>query len=238
MARQNIIHPGFPRIGAIERFRRNSVIALREGDAALTDAIRKIPQYRQEESGKSALRVRVPHEDRDKPFIMAGNKKVPIVLNTYIDKNAWKAGSKHISDKLEKEMRNFMFAAMSRARNAARGTIHTMPRAFKSQMKPRKAAAGDLYEKIAESLDFEETETKDKGSVGRNQFISFIGASRADGTTGTLYEMGVRGRRMSASDKSLIELTEAGFPSFEPKNIKIQAYYAAIRRNPAKRFGG
>jgi hypothetical protein len=229
MARQKIIHPGFPRIGAIEVFRQNSAKEVEKGDAALKDAIQKMPQYRQTKtSGKSALRARVPHEDRDNPLI----------LNTLIDKNAWKAGSEHIKNELEKKMREFMWAAMDQARDTSRLQVKNMPRAFKSRKKPTIPAAGDLYDVIAGSLDYEEVAAAGTGSVGKNQFISFIGASRENGQYGTLHKTGVRGSRMSASiNQSLIELTEEGFDAF-PMNLKIQAYFSAIRRNPAKRLRG
>jgi hypothetical protein len=230
MTRKELMHPGFPRIGAIEVFRKNSALQMKFGEAALNEAIQKMPQYRQiKTSGKSALRGRTPHEDRDSPFI----------LNTLIDKNAWRAGVEHIEAELEKEMKGFMIVAMTKAREHSRIKVHEMTRAFKSKKRPSMAATGDLYDVIADSLDFEEVAAAAAGSVGRNQFISFIGASREDGRTGTLYETGVRGSRMfrGGADPSLIELTEDGFPAF-PMNLKIQAYYAAIRRNPAKRFGG
>ena len=134
-----------------------------------------------------------------------------------------------------------MRQSMLEARDKSRRKIDSMTRAFKSKMKPSTPTVGDIYDVIADSLDFEETHPKDD-SVGRNQFISFLGASREEGAGSrfsfgnTLLNTGVKGSRMNANDRSLIELTEEGWPGFTLN--KIGAYFMGIQRNPAKRLRG
>lgn len=230
-------HPGFPAIGAIEVFRQNAALEIAEGEAALRSAIQKMPQYRAQKinhSGRDSLKMRKSqaHPELQPPE----NRDSMVHFNTYINKSEWKAGSEHIKNEIEEKMREFMWAAMEQARDTSRSHVKTMQRAFKSKWEPSEPAEGDLYHTIGDSLDFEETHPLDS-TVGKNQFISFIGASRdKEGNLG-YPSMGVKGDRQEAGDRSLIELTEAGRGSFNLK-IKQHIYLYNIRRNPAKRFRG
>jgi len=193
-----------------------------------------MPQYRAKEikhSGRASLKMR---KKQAHPELQPPENRDSIThFNAYINKSEWKAGSEHIKNEIEEKMKDFMWDAMLRARDTTRSEVKGMQRAFKSSMSSE-PAAGDLYHKIGDSLGFEETHPNNS-SVGRNQFISFIGASEQDGKLEG--SMGVMGRRQEAGDKSLIELTEAGKEDFKLK-IKPQVYLYKIYRNPAARFKG
>jgi hypothetical protein len=236
MAVYTVTHPGFPAIGAIEKFRLNAEKEIDKGDAALSAAIQKMPQYRAKEikhSGRASLKMR---KKQAHPELISPEKRDSIAhFNTYINKSEWKAGSEHIKNEIEKKMREFMLAAMTQARDTTRSEVKGMQRAFKSSHKSSESAGGDLYHTIGDSLEFEETHPKDS-TVGRNQFISFIGASSDGGKLG-FPSMGVMGSRQGAGEKSLIELTEVGKGPFN-LDIKQHIYLYNIRRNPAKRMKG
>jgi len=221
-----VMHPGFPNIGAIKLFRRNAKTELDKGNAELDKAIKKIKEFPDVpivHNDRTALKIRKPQP-----------KDTPILFNAYFDKTAYKSMINKINEVIKEKMRQFMSEALDEARIKTAQTVETMDRAFKSSMRSGVPAAGDLYEKIADSLDFEETLPSSAGYFN-NQFAGFIAGSREDGTFFSDLT-GVRGSRMGAEDKNLIELTEDGYDGFPI--TKIGAYFAGIRRNPAKRMLG
>ncbi|MAR83315.1 MAG: hypothetical protein CMF55_00770 [Legionellales bacterium] len=229
---KGIYHPGFPRIGAIEIFRKNVVKQLDKGEQELKKSVESMTQYeggKISHTGKNALRMRKKQDS-------------PLHLNAYFDRLAYEAGNKHIADQIKEKMRHFMSDVMKQAKEKSNLKISDLSRAFKSRdnketgyiAKESTAVVWDLYDTIAESLDFEETWPS---RAGDNQFASYVAGSSEDGTSGgELTTGGVRGSRMNSSGPSLVELTEEGWGSFDI--TAPYAYFGRIRKDPAKRLRG
>jgi hypothetical protein len=215
---KEILHPGFPRIGAIDIFRQNTIEQLQEGTVRLKEEIRNI-----------RTRDEITHKDRG-GFKIRKQSDSPVQFHTYFDKNEYSSKINEINEMVKAKALEMMIDAMEEAKWETAREINDMPRAFKSNMRPNTAAAGDLYDTIGNSLDYDEKINQD------NQFASFTAGSREDGEGGWGKLTGVRGSRMNASNANLVELTEEGTDGFGI--YKIGAYFAGIRENPAKRMKG
>jgi hypothetical protein len=182
---------------------------------------------------RTALRLRKPQHGDASEATSGGS---PIEFRAYFDTTTYKTMIDQINEEIKEKMREFMDRALEQARDTTAADLKTTDRAFKSAMKPHKKAAGDLYETIANSLDYEETLPSSAGYFN-NQFAGFLAGSRADGTFASELT-GVMGSRMGPEDRNLIELTEDGWAEYDINKEKIGAYYAGIKRNPAKRMRG
>lgn len=160
-------HPGFPRIGAVETFRRNAAKEIDDLENEVRTEIENIEAYEQttiSHTGRNALNVR--------------KLQSPLQFNAYFDKSAFKGMTNHINQ----QVRDIMYEAMTEAIETALDTtmkeVSDMPRAFKSNIDPSDEASGDLYERVAKGLYYTH-----KLSQG-NQFASFKAYGVAEGSRG------------------------------------------------------
>ncbi len=196
------LHPGFPRIGAIQKFRDNVKKELDKLD--VDDKIRNMPAF---EAGK------VKHSGRN-ALKMAKNENAFMTHKAYFDKSAFRSLHDHINKEIVDIMRTGMFDAMEMAVQDTSREIMNQRRNFKSKIKPRTKASGDIYERIAESLNYEA-----KTEQG-NQFASF--------TLGSEGEFGLDGV-MGSRGVNLIKITEDGTSPFFAHLV------SSVFDNPAKR---
>jgi hypothetical protein len=232
MARNLALHPGFPAIGAIDIFRAN---VQRE----LNDAQRYFERELQAMSNENRYGLfgsepgKVPRNQTN-AFRIRQSDKDTLQFQAFFDK----AGYRQINENINREVmeigKQTLDYALAEAKELSQRDVKNMRRNFKSHLHPNKAADGDLYDTIAESLDYEETWGSSYGTQGR--FTSYIAGSRENMYMGELDTGGVMGSRMRSGDASLVELTEEGTGPYEIS--KIGAYYKNIRENPAMRLRG
>jgi len=189
-------HPGFPRIGAVETFRRNAAKEIDDLENEVRTEIENIEAYEQttiSHTGRNALNVR--------------KSQSPLQFNAYFDKSAYKGMNDHINQEVRALMQEAMTDAIEVALHHTTDEISDMPRAFKSNIDPSGEASGDLYERVAHGLYYNQ-----KLSQG-NQFASFEAYGVAEGSRGA----------------DLIAITEQGTGPFEAFLV------SSVLRNPAKR---
>jgi hypothetical protein len=205
------LHPGFPAIGAIEKFRKNTAKALAQREGEFKQEVERIPpkQYHVAHTGRNALKMRKQHDS-------------PLSLNAYFDKSAYKSVIDDIRDEVETIGEDLMEEALFDAMSDTARQIRAMTN-FKSKVNPTKAASSDMYEVIGESLNFSKTKFS-----SNNQFVSYEAGSFDIGDNSP--QEGVRGSRMD-SDTTLITITEEGTSPFEAHLVKN------VFRFPAKRHG-
>ncbi len=201
MGRQ-FLHPGFPRIGAIQKFRDNVKKELDKID--VDDKIRSMSAF---DSGQ------ITHSGRN-ALKMAKNENAFLTHKAYFDRSAFRSLHDHINKEIVDIMRTGMFDAMEMAVQDTSQQIMSQRRNFKSSVRPRTRATGDIYETIAESLNYEA-----KLEQG-NQFASF--------TLGSEGEFGLDGV-MGSRGVNLIKITENGTSPFFAHLV------SSVFENPAKR---
>tara|TARA_R100001082_G_C4366166_1_gene162056 strand:- start:9441 stop:10139 length:699 start_codon:yes stop_codon:yes gene_type:complete len=231
MARNLALHPGFPEIGAIDIFRANV-------QSQLNDAQRYFERELQAMSNENKYGLFGAGDfprNQQNAFRVRQSDKDTLQFQAFFDK----AGYRQINENINREVmeigKRTLDYALEEARDETQRDVKNMRRNFKSRLHPNKEADGDLYETIADSLDYEETWGEKYGSSA-GRFVSYIAGSRENMYMGELDTGGVKGRRMRSGDESLVELTESGTGPFEIS--KIGAYYRRIRENPAARMRG
>ena len=160
-------HPGFPRIGAVETFRRNAAKEIDDLENEVRTEIENIEAYEQttiSHTGRNALNVR--------------KSQAPLKFNAYFDKSAYKGMNDHINQEVRALMQEAMTDAIEGALDNTKNQISDMPRAFKSNINPSGKASGDLYDRVAEGFYYTQ-----KLSQG-NQFASFEAYGEAEGSRG------------------------------------------------------
>lgn len=203
---ETFLHPGFPKIGAIEKFRNNVQKRLDEARAEFISESKKIDtgEYPLTHSKQNAIRIKKKQD-------------TTLGMQAYFDKSAVKSASKDITNEVIELGKRIMDDQLS---FATFDTIQSVGRRnFKSKISPSKSASGDMYEVIADSLRFESRTEQD------NQFASYVAGS-FDGHE--RLPTGVKGSRMH-DDISLIEITEQGTSPFFAHLVK------SVFANPAKR---
>ena len=176
-------------------FRQNVAKNIKEIDKDVQEDIRQFTPYDEghvTHSGRNAIKMRkVPDS--------------PLIFNAYFDKSSFKSGMSHINEQMQGIMLDGMRDAIELASQQTSQDINKKGRSFKSKIKPKTKASGDLYETIGDSLTYEES--KNQG----NQFASFKAGSRNQ-ITGDL--SGVDGSRTRPGDPNLIQITEEGTSPF------------------------
>ena len=203
---ETFLHPGFPKIGAIEKFRNNVQKRLDEARAEFISESKRIDtgEYPLTHSKQNAIRMKKQQD-------------TTLGMQAYFDKSAVKSASKDITNEIIELGKRIMDDQLSFATFDTKQSVGR--RNFKSKIKPSKSASGDMYEVIADSLTFEE-----KTEQG-NQFASYVAGS-FDGHE--RLPTGVKGSRMHDTI-SLIEITEEGTSPFFAHLVK------SVFANPAKR---
>lgn len=206
MGRQEFLHPGFPKIGAIEKFRRNVERKVEEGSAEFVSEANKIDtgKYPLKHNDKTAIRMRKQQDG-------------PLQMRAFFDKTTIRSAIGDINDELVEIGTRMITDSLAEAVTNTRHEITY--RNFKSKIKPKTKASGDMYEVISDSLRFRKT------NRDGNQFASFVAGS-FDGSEVT--PTGVRGSRMDFGI-NLIDITEEGTSPFFAHLTK------SVFRNPAKR---
>jgi len=231
MARNLALHPGFPTIGAIDIFRAN---VQRELDDAQRHFDRELQAMSNENRyGLFGSEPGVPRNQQN-AFRIRKSDKDTLQFQAYFDKAGYRQINEDINRRVMEIGKETLEYSLEEAKERTQRNVSDMRRNFKSHLHPNKAADGDLYETIAESLDYEETWGSSYGTQGR--FTSYIVGSRENMYMGELDTGGVMGSRMRSGDRSLVELTEEGTGPYEI--TKIGAYYKNIRENPAMRLRG
>jgi len=204
-------HPGFPAIGAIEKFRQNTASALEQREHEFKQDIERMraKEHRPTHSGRDALKMRKKHDS-------------PLVMNAYFDKRAYKSLAEDVTNEVERIGEDLMEEALFDGMADTARELRAMTN-FKSKIKPNQPATGDMYEKIGDSLRFTKTRFTDA-----NQFVSYEAGSFDVGDSRP--EEGVRGSRM-ASDVTLITITEEGTSPFAAHLVN------SVFNFPAKRHG-
>lgn len=204
------LHPGFPAIGAIEKFRENTAKALGKREAEFKRELDKFPPktYHVAHTGKNALRMRKEHDS-------------PLGMNAYFDKSVYKSFMEDIKDEIaeigEHLMEEALFDGMADTARQLRAMTN-----FKSKINPTKPASDDMYEVIGESLNFSKTRFS-----SANQFLSYEAGSFDIGESSP--QEGVKGSRMEDYDETLITITEEGTSPFDAHLVKN------VFKFPAKR---
>lgn len=164
---QTFQHPGFPRIGAVELFRKNAAQEVDDLENEVKTDIENLEPYRQKtisHTGRNALSVR--------------KAQGPLQFNAYFDKASYKSMSEHISQQIVAIMQEAMTEAIETSLDTTKEQVSDMERAFKSNINPSGVASGDLYDTVAEGLYYSQ-----KLSQG-NQFASFEAYGVAEGSRG------------------------------------------------------
>jgi hypothetical protein len=204
------LHPGFPAIGAIEKFRENTAKALGKREAEFKRELDKFPPktYHVAHTEKNALRMRKEHDS-------------PLGMNAYFDKSVYKSLMEDIKDEIaeigEHLMEEALFDGMADTARQLRAMTN-----FKSKINPTKPASDDMYEVIGESLNFSKTRFS-----SANQFLSYEAGSFDIGESSP--QEGVKGSRMEDYDETLITITEEGTSPFDAHLVKN------VFKFPAKR---
>ena len=209
MVRQEFLHPGFPVIGAIEKFRKSTEYALAEARGEFAAEVNRIEgkSYPIAHTGRTAIKMRKKQDS-------------PLGMQMYFDKSAVTSAMSDIAEEIRRAGRDAMDNALEEATYKTIRTIKQR-RAFKSRKDPSGSAPGDLYDTIADSLDARQTWPTFRG--GDNQFMSYVAGSFDidDGDIAT----GVTGSR----GVNLIEITETGTSPFAAELVQN------VFRHPAKR---
>jgi len=205
-------HPGFPAIGAIEKFRQNTASALEQREHEFKQDIERMraKEHRPTHTGRDALKMRKKHDS-------------PLVMNAYFDKSAYKSLAEDVAAEVESIGKHLMEEALFDGMADTARELRAMTN-FKSKIKPTKSASGDMYETIGDSLRFTKTRLTDV-----NQFVSFEAGSFDVGDSKP--EEGVKGDRMAGYDTTLITITEEGTSPFAAHLVKN------VFNFPAKRHG-
>jgi len=207
-------HPGFPAIGAIEKFRMNTDRAFASKEAEFKKEAEQIRVNNKptpiQHNGRTAMKRRKQDES-------------PLQMNAYFDKSVYKSLLQDIKEEVEQLgedlIEEALFESLSKTSREIRGMTN-----FKSKISPTKPASGDLYETIGESLNFTKTHFS-----STNQFVSYEAGSFDEGENSP--QEGVRGSRMDNTGETLITLTEEGTSPFEAHLV------SNVFKFPAKRHG-
>ena len=167
MARYGLVkvpytHPGFPETGSLETFKKNVKTSLDEGQQEMDKLAQKIrvkngPKGEQLRKRQNAARFNKKQNDS------------PMKFDFFFDHAAYEIIQKQIREQIKEGMKGFIDSATQQATKDTKTQLKNMPRKFKGKLSPTKKAEGDFYDKIADSLDYEE-----RGGGGQpNQFVSF-----------------------------------------------------------------
>tara|TARA_R110002096_G_scaffold12490_2_gene44939 strand:+ start:866 stop:1531 length:666 start_codon:yes stop_codon:yes gene_type:complete len=189
-------HPGFPKIDAVGKFRQNAVKELSQQQHTLNKFVDEMKRY----IGKPNI------QSPKNSLIVKQNTNSPIKFEAYLDKSGYKKLFHNINREIAARMTEAMHDALELAANETQTEIMTMTRAFKGKYKSSSSAAGDMYDKIGESLWYGLKATK-----GANQFTSFYAGSYGEGQGFTGEPKGVIGSRGA----NLTELTAEGTDGFK-----------------------
>ena len=125
MPLKEILHPGFPRIGAIEIFRQNTAEKMQEGTVRLREEIRKIQVGVYSEGKHNQKQAQIIHKDRG-GFKMRKQSDSPVQLHTYFDKNEYSSKINEINDKVKAKALEVMRDAMDEAKWETATDINNM----------------------------------------------------------------------------------------------------------------
>jgi hypothetical protein len=184
--------PGMPDIGAVSKFRAN---AKQELDNSQGEFNRKVSSIeimggKVARTSKNAIRAS-KMKDGDTGF------------TAYFDKSEVKSITENIQNSIMGFSDGIMRESLLKAKTATANKVRNMGREFKSAYRPTTAAAGDVYHKIADSLDARPQE-------GRGfRFLSIPAGSFDDKDTNV--PTGVKGSRGA----NLAEMTENGTSPFK-----------------------
>lgn len=168
-------HPGMPEIGAVALFRTNMnreiyQANIRMSDKVTNEAMRKSPHLQQYGSvnanaRRSAIGVNTIKATK--------NNKSPVEFRAHFNQKEFVNKVESISHAFNDLASDEIVVAMERARDETQEEIRNTQRAFKGNYKTSQSDKDDIYNALADSLNFkvlDQDETK-------NQFISAIGGS-------------------------------------------------------------
>ena len=196
------IHPGMPDIGAVEAFRNNVQRNLKVGEGKLKNEIEDVVLEKQPNS--------VQHNNRTS--LKSSSTTGALEMKAYFDTSAFKSQLDEVGMEIKKLGIRHLKRQTQSALQETQREVFNMRRAFKGNYYSTARVRGDVYDKVAQSLDFrikEQNETK-------NQFIQAVGGSydtRNVGHTAT----GVIGSRGA----NLAMLTEQGSSPFIQQEMPL-----------------
>ena len=185
-------YPGMPEIGATEKFRSNAEKEMKKADSNLKGHVKGM-----ELGYNTALPVKQTQKNR---ISATKQSKGMLRVDAYFDSGGFKDLNETISHRVRDWGNQFIQEAMSNARDSTREEVRTMHRQFKGSYFPSLSNSNDVYNKVADSLDFvvmTQDETK-------NQFTSVAAGSFDVDDKGE--PTGVRGSRGG----NLAVMTERG----------------------------
>lgn len=224
------VHPGLPRIDVVQKLRTSVQREMQKVDKSAF-AVYDVADYQTKHGPRTFVGVGANEGDGFMGFA------------AYFDKAAYRQLvddiGRQMYDKGDKELREILVRGTEMAKNE----IRSRRRAFKSKQKPSEPADGDIYDSLADSLDFTQIEEANRKRGRYQRYVA--GSYDIRGVGGAVVpEGGFRGQpsanqptgffgsRMadSPSDKSLTEIYRRG----QRRTKKITTRLSA----PAKRLKG
>ncbi len=157
-------HPGMPEIGAIQKFRANAEVTLKDANQDLTT---NVEQYN---FGYGAA---LPVAKTGKNRIASKKRQGMMSMEAYFDSSGFTDQVDNVASMVRDWGNNYLQDAIQKARDKTATEVRSMQRQFKGSYYQTQKAEGDIYHTIADSLDFNVSDQ----SKTKNQFISVVGGS-------------------------------------------------------------
>ena len=199
-------HPGLPRIDVVQKLRTSVDTHVKRIDEG------KFKTY-------DSFVYTLNHNRQNLISRDTGGEGGLLGFAAYFDKGSFALAAEDIKKQMYSKADKELKKAIIAGRNQARNEIKNRQRKFKSKLKSNTKAPGDIYDTLANSLNFA---LLDEDNRGQNRFLRYVAGSydKSDGSqvnqfsgiTGAFQNepTGVYGSRQKKSGKSLTEMYRRG----------------------------
>ena len=178
--------PGLPRIDVVQKLRSSVESEMNKVDKSVF-ATYDVASYQNDQGPQMFVGRGASKDDGLLGFATYFDKGKVAQLVDDINKQMYEKG--------ERELRNILQRATDKAQKDIRG----MKRAFKSKFSPNSPAEGDIYNRLADSLAFNQLE---EGNRQRQRFLRYIAGSYDIGNGASINKNEPTGYRGSRYDES------------------------------------